>query len=165
MSLLKIAKEKAAAERKAEEDKKDQEIKLKLDLQNSLKEITSKVLDAISEFDGVTCKSGVLKLNRRSEHDQLATLHLISNIGLIDEVLLYIHSAVVSGTWDASDDCRDIPYTEARVSIYSPEKRTDHNGRNYGYGTLQGCLSENITCLDKVENSLKKVAEYLSPLF
>jgi hypothetical protein len=165
MSLLKIAREKAAAERKAEEDKKEQESKLKIDLQNSLKEITAKVLDAMSEFGGVICKSGVLELNRRSVYDQLVTLHLISNIGLIDEVILYVHSAVVSGTWDASDDCRDIPYTEARVSIYSPEKRTDHNGHNYGYGTLQGHLSVNITSLDKVDDSLKKVAEYLSPLF
>lgn len=159
MSLLKIAKDKAEADKKAKEDKEASQRKWRDDLDKSLDEISSKVLKGLEEFHNVKTNKGTLKLVKK-EVGPIATLNL-SKKGSADEIILMVNARIVSGTFDASDDCRNIPYTDPQVIISSQVTYgmyDDINSRNPKFNAY-------ASKLDSVDELLKEVAEYLSPFF
>jgi len=177
MSLLDKAKKTA----KAVDDQKKKEVENEAAsrkyLAESLEKITKGVLAGLKEFHGVKTKHGTLKLiKKRVERGKnVATLRLTDrSSGYEDTDILYIDAAIESGERDYSDDCRNIPYTEAVVSMYVKKTSAD----SYPYGPTHYNLAVRGLGLsdffgeyvhnwdgDELPKKLEKVAEWLAPLF
>lgn len=177
MSLLDKAKKAAQAADDQRKKEEANEIATKKFLQESLTKITKGVLDGLKEFHGTKTKRGTLKLIRKrvERGDNIATLRLTNRTdGGEDTDLLFIDAAIESGYRDYSDDCRNVPYTEAVVSIYVKNPPTDDrfsyaptcNGAVRALG-LQTYFGEYIRNWDddSLPEKLEKVAEWIAPLF
>lgn len=178
MSLLEKAKKIAKA---ADDEKKreaEREIAAKKFHQESLKEISKAVLAGMKEFHGAKTKQGTLSLIKKRTtvpSETIANLRLIDRPNGAESIdLLYIDAAIKSGTRSYADDCRDIPYTEATVSIYVKLPPTDERlsyapTRNWQVQSvgLTSYFSEYVTHWNKddLQKKLEKVAEWLVPLF
>jgi len=177
MSLLEKAKQTAKAIDDQKKKEEANEAATRKFLSESLEKISKDVLAGLKEFHGVKTKHGTLKLiKKRSERSTT-----IANLRLTDLPsggesfdILHIDAAIVSGVRDYADDCRDVPYTEAIVSIYVKNPPTDErfsyaptcNWAVKGLG-LSTYFGEYIRNWDDKElpQKLEKVAEWLSPLF
>jgi hypothetical protein len=177
MSLLEKAKQSAKAADEQKKKEEANEIATKKFLQESLTKISKGVLDGLKEFHGAKTKRGTLKLIRKrvERGDTIATLRLTNRTdGGDDTDLLFIDAAVESGYRDYSDDCRNVPYIEAIVSIYVKNPPTDErysyaptcNGAVKGLG-LSTYFAEFIRNWDQdsLPEKLGKVAEWIAPLF
>lgn len=151
MSLVDLAK--AQADLDAAKAKEESERATWQRYDQELTELWNRVLAGLEEFDGVVCSGGQFKLCV-DFYGKSAVLRLEHGNDSDADAILNISAKITSGTYDASDDCRDIPYTEARVTIESPSLR--NNRWEY---------SESLRDLDKVQDVLKKTAEYLSKYF
>src|SRR5271168_3599294 len=76
-----------------------------------LQKLRALVLKALSELDGQQTLHGKLRVKRVQNDADGVIAYLVA-----DEVkkVAWFKAGIVSGTFDASDDCRDIPFTEAR---------------------------------------------------
>lgn len=163
MSLLKIAKNKAEADRKAEEQAQKEAEERSRALKNSLKNLWNKVLPELKEFDGARCEDGTFSLVEEPHNVdwQPYSAQIKLNRNGQTEDVLFISGRIISGTYDASDDCRDIPYTTPSVTIHTrPEYVSE-----YGYVRVGYDFNESVTNEDKVEELLHKVAKYMSKYF
>lgn len=156
MSLVDIAKAKAEAENKAEKLREQRDREWRDGMQKELDKMTAKLMKGLREFNNVETKHGKLKLVRTGSD---AAIKLYRGTSTVDEIILNVRCSIVSGTFDGSDDCRDIPYTKPCASVSRPQ-----DDRNYS--TLCGhYFYESADSVDKVDAVLTKVAEYLAPLF
>ena len=180
MSLVQKAKKKA----KEAADKKKQEEKAEADSTAHLKEIlakiTRRVLSGLREFHGVKTKQGTLRLVRKQKkpYDKtVAVLRLIPKKDWAPTDLLYVESSIESGCRDYSDDCRNIPYTEAIVRVYVKETNS-RSSNSFDYGPyhpnyavwglgLRDSFSTHFYSWDDEEFSerIDEIAEWISPLF
>lgn len=163
MSLLKIAQEKAEATRKAEEQERKEQRESHNRREKYLQELYEDTLSGLREFDLAECKGGILRLvmdpdgpNWRSHSAKI--IYEFTSTGC-SSTLLTINGKIVSGTFDASDDCRDIPYTSPTLIIESPIT----NANVYKGSHREFC--ESTSDKDKVKDLLQKTAEYLSKWF
>lgn len=176
MNLVEKAKAKAAETAKAEQDKRDSEDRLNKSLQSQVEAMVKLTIKGLKQFHNVETSQGTLKLitgqKAKSERGfesyndahRIAVLKLDrSKFGMIDATLLWVEGAVVSGTFDGSDDCRDIPYTDPVVSIFNDWKWDSRENRTDS--ARLGRFSEISTSTEKVEEMLQKVADHLAPLF
>lgn len=157
MSLIDLAKAKAQADLEAEANKAENERKLWQSYQDDLNTLWNAVIDGLHEFHNEECNGGILQLV--TGDSKLAVLKIVS--GVQDRTILTIEGKIVSGTFDGSDDCRDIPYTEARVIISSPLERV----QNFNGWASRSEYSEYARDFNKVEEVLKTTAAYLSKYF
>jgi hypothetical protein len=170
MSLLERARQKALADQTAKEKAEQAERAQKESLNRNLATYSEKLLDGLHEFHGIETKHGTLFLQRKVFQDQIAVLTLVkpgTHGANID--LLYIKASIVSGERDYSDDCRNMPFTEAQVSICTEHVKdmlkTRHTYHRLECVGLQG-FNETISHWnDDVSKTLGKVADWLAPLF
>lgn len=179
MSLVEKAKKKAEFDAKKKREEEDAEARSAAYLKNSLAKITRQVLAGLREFHGEKTKYGTIRLVRKQKkpyNKNVAVLRLIRpKEGNVD--LLQVDAAIESGTRDYSDDCRNIPYTEAVVSVYVKETVSRSDDR-WGYGpfspnpVVKGLgLKEWFSIYvhnwddDKSKEKLEEVAEWIAPLF
>jgi hypothetical protein len=170
MSLVEKAKQKAEKISQEADKVKSAEAQFHNSLQKEVNAMSKKAIKALREFDQVKVSDGTLKLitgqkaknSGTFERDRVAVLKLKDDTGAtVDTNVLFIDCGVRSGTFDASDDCRDIPYTDSFLSIYSDEYR--HSNISYSYKTRD--FYESARNVEDVDKVLDKVAEYLAPLF
>lgn len=117
-------------------------------------------MKGLKEFDGVETKEGTLRVTTSKCGMHHAAIRLIHKT--YEEDLLFIDSKIESGERDYSDDCRNIPYTEATVTIDRPFVNPE---RNWNTQDTRGRCTVLITNENGVEEGLKEVAEFLSKLF
>lgn len=93
------------------------------------------------------------------------------NKGFMDYKVAWFKSGVISGTYDASDDCRDIPYTEACIwtRFYSPyPNRENHDGM---WDVQENRWSHNggwtfyASSTDKMEKFFEEMTSWLATWF
>lgn len=177
MSLLDKAKKTA---KEADDQKKKEaasEASFRKSLAESLEKISKGVLAGLREFNGVETKHGTLKLikKRVERGPNIATLRLTNRKAGYDDIdILYIDAAIESGERDYSDDCRNVPYTEAIVSMYVKKTSSDswpygpshYNLAVKGLG-LSDFFGEYVHNWndDELPKKLEKVAAWLAPLF
>jgi hypothetical protein len=182
MSLLEKAKKTAKEFDDQKKKEKDNEEASRKYFKESLEKISKNVLNGLKEFHNVKTKKGTLKLIRKrttKPTNTIAWLRLVDRPGKQEDLdLLLIDAAIESGERDYADDCRNIPYTEAIVSIYVDNPPTDerfsyaptYNGRVKGLG-LTTFFSVNIRNWDSEETTgtvaekLEEVAKWIAPLF
>lgn len=167
MSLVEKAKKTAEAKDQEAKRVEDAETRFQNGLKKQVSAMSKKAIKALREFDKVKVSRGTLKLVTGQEAkgmgshswDRIAVLNLTDMGVTVDDRLLYIDCGIVSGTFDGSDDCRDIPYTRVILSIYS-----DKNIYNGPYRSTRA-FYESARSVEEIDNLLDKVAEYLAPLF
>lgn len=168
MSLVEKAKKKAEEEDQEAKMAKEADDRFQNGLKREVSAMSKKVIKALREFDKVKVSGGTLRLATGQkakgmgphEWDRIAVLNLVDDTGAtVDQRLLYIDCGVHSGTFDGSDDCRNIPYTAASLHIYS-----DKNVYNGPYRSTRD-FHESARSVEDVDKILDKVAEYLAPLF
>lgn len=177
MSLLDKAKKTAKAVDDQEKKAAENEIASRKYLSESLEKITKGVFAGLKEFHGVKTKRGTLKLVRKrvERGNTVGSLRLTDRPNEAESIdLLIIDAAIESGERDYADDCRNIPYTEAVVSIYVKNPPTDERFsyaptcnyavRSLGLTTYFGEYVRNWDDND-LPKKLEKVAEWLAPLF
>lgn len=177
MSLLEKAKKTAQAADKQKQQEEENDQASRKYLRESLEKISKGVLAGMKEFHNAKTKQGTLKLIRKrvERGSTIATLRLTDRPNKFDDLdLLFIDAAIESGERDYSDDCRNIPYTEACVSIYVKNPPTDErfsyaptcNGAVKALG-LATYFGEYVRNWDDEElpKKLEKVAEWIAPLF
>lgn len=176
MNLVDKAKAKAEAEVKAEKDKKESEDRFYESLRKEIAAMVKLTLKGLKQFHNVETPRGTLKLltgqkaakergfETYRDEERIAVLKLDrSKFGMTDANLLWVEGKIVSGTFDASDDCRDIPYTDGTVWIFNDWK---WDGQEYRTDSARlGRFSESSTSTENVEKMLQKVADHLAPLF
>lgn len=160
MSLVELAKKKAEAEKKAEKEKADRKAEERNHLETHLKKLTSKVMKGLKEFDKVQTKEGILVVTKSKVGMHYAAIRLLHKS--YEEDLLFVDAKITSGYTDYSDDCRNIPYTDAAVTIERPFMNPE---KNWDRQDVRGNFHTYITKLEKVDEELEKVAEFLSKLF
>lgn len=179
MSLVEKAKKKArdaALEKKRVEEA---EAKSEAYLKSSLATITRRVLSGLREFHGVKTKAGTLRLVRKQKKPYDKTVAVLRLLPPKEKPidLLYVEAAIERGTRDYSDDCRNIPYTEAVVKLFVKET----NGRSRDdwapyhpnpaiWGLGLGMKEYFSTYFynwddDKFKGKMDEVVEWISPLF
>jgi hypothetical protein len=172
MSLVERAKKKARDDAEA----KEKEAKAKIDFQNAIQEaltdLSKEVLGKLKEFHNVKCRFGTLKLEKKKDRIRPhSVLKLVRDTVKAEEIeLLLIESRIESGTRDYSDDCRDVPYTEAVVNIFTQDRDRLRSRQDRMYIPanefgLQSFSTYATNWNDRVEKSLEEVADWLAPLF
>lgn len=178
MSLVEKAKKKAQEADAEKKREAENDLASKKYLQDSLAKISKEVLAGLKEFHNVKTNQGTLKLIRKRTTrptKTIANLRLTNRPNKADDLdLLFVDAAIESGTRDYDDDCRNVPYTEAIVSIYVKNPPTDDrfsyaptcNGavKALGLTTYFGEFIHNWND-DEIPEKLEKVAEWLAPLF
>lgn len=180
MGLLDRAK-KTANKNKTERDREqDRERLAAKERQSLLGRLRRAALAGMREFDGVPCKTrygngkGTLRLvtGKRGQGfpDRVAILVLNRGKDVEPEDLLYVYAGIESGVFDGSDDCRNIPYTEARVKIATPNDSEPYRGADHRRSCeIPAWFAKSATEEGDGERSVKvlleNVADYLSPLF
>lgn len=167
MSLVERAKRRAleAEITRREEERSRREERARLE--SHAEKLGREALDGLREFDGVACRPGcLLKLVTRVRYHKsdcrVAVLCLLRDGEKLED-LLFLSAGVESGVFDASDDCRDIPYTCAYVTITSPTDERDMSTASPGPFSGRATVPGNAD--DGVKRLLEKVADYLAPLF
>lgn len=129
-----------------------------------LHELRQSVDAQLEGLDGQQVPRGVFKLEKRPDAWLITCTAESSTYAA---KVLWYKAEVVSGTWDASDDCRDIPYTAPCLTIrmYPPNVRQDHDGtwdleqrRYYHNGGWEWPASTS----DEVSYMLYELANYLA---
>lgn len=118
-----------AAEERAKDDQAEATVVAAQKHRNAIVAQTKVLLFAeLTKLDGHPTKRGPFRLERRDDMDQVvAYLWAADNPAYLAEGTMvgWFKVGVVVGTYDASDDCRDIEYVNCRVRarIYSPDSR------------------------------------------
>lgn len=172
MSLVERAKNKAREDAIAKEKEAQAKIDFQNAMQKALAELSKDVMDKLKEFDGVKTRFGTLKLEKKRDRIRpLTILKLVrDNVKQEELDLLVIESRIESGTRDYADDCRDVPYTEAVVNIFTQDRdplRSRHDRMYIPANTfgLQSFFTYATNWNDRVQKSLEEVADWLAPLF
>lgn len=125
-SVLSMAKDIADQKEAERQEAEARKVRVTANYDTELRRIKAAVLKEIDALDGKETRFGKLHVKRVSHdaHDVVAYV-----TGGDGRKVAWIKAAVVSGTYDASDDCRAIAYTEAIVSarFYPPDPSTIYN--------------------------------------
>lgn len=165
MSLVDKAKQKA----KELDAKKAEEERAEKAFRNSLEEqlvvLKAKTMKALRPLNGEQTTQGTLKLLTgqkawRGGEQYLAILELDVGKHTVPATIVLVKAGIQSGTTDMSDDCRDIPYTDAYVSLRNDTKMMgdrDRAGLRF--------LNEYASSEENLDKILEKLSEHLAPLF
>lgn len=123
-----------------------------------LDEMKRKFLEGIQELDGQKCSSGTLRVLTKIE-TYLAVLVLDPDRNERSIWLLKATAGIVSGTFDGSDDCRDIPYCNPNITI---EVELHQNRRDLARVLPGKSSAKNV---EEIQPLLESVARFLGPLF
>lgn len=157
-SLLDRAKVIAEQEESAAKKKAEEELAILGNYQKQLLAMRSLLLKEVQKLDQQPSKYGTFKVTESN-----GVIFLCSDYKRI----AWFKAKVVTGTYDASDDCRGIPYTEARVwaRLYSPNYHRDHDG-NWDLEEQRwyhnGGWTERVSSVEEMPKFLEEVAKHLA---
>lgn len=164
-SLAAKAKQKAKEldAKKSEEERIEKRFSDRL--QEQLVVLKAKTMKALRTLNGEKCSKGTINLLTGTKAwycgDQyLAILELDRGEYVTPANLVLVKAGIQSGTTDMSDDCRNIPYTDAFVSLRNECKRggdRDQTGLCF--------LNKYASSEKDLEKILEALSEHLAPLF
>jgi hypothetical protein len=126
MSILDQAREAADKQRQKAEQEAAADAANDAFRHGIVDQMEAMLFEELDKLDGQQTKHGVLHLDRTHDHSQIVAYLRATDQRDQNHMVAWFKAGVVSGTYDASDDCRDIPYTSCRVSarFYPPEVGT-----------------------------------------
>lgn len=167
-TLLDQAKKIAQNNQEEAERKREVELRNETYLKNKARDLREALMIEINALDGQPSKVGTFYLEKKSHGDVACFLYggrTISGRG--HPQVLWVKSGVESGTFDGSDDCRDIPYRDAYLTlrVYPPNPGRNFNGQ---WDTEESQLyhnggsTESISRMEDMPRMLKFLTEQLA---
>jgi hypothetical protein len=158
--LVSRAREIADTQRETREKVAADQARLEAQLQADLVSMKAAVIAELKKLEGEQTKWGPFSLDLSNlARDVFAYLQ----VG--QRKVAWFKARIVSGTFDGSDDCRNIPYTEPQVwaRFYPPDPSRNHDGswdleeisKNHNGGRT-------ITHSDRYEGKMKRFFEEMA---
>ena len=159
-SIADRAREIAESQQETRKRVADDQARIQANLQRDLESTKAAVIAELKKLDGEQTKFGAISLDfTNTARDVFAYL----NVG--PKKVAWFKARIVSGTFDGSDDCRNIPYTEPQVwaRFYPPDPSRDYDGSWDIEETARGYNGgRTITYSDRYEGKLKRFFEEMA---
>ncbi len=127
-TLLDAAQQMADAQRAKATDERRAHDKERARLQDLLDRMSGPVIEALKKIDGHSTKYGTFKVEFEKGG---MPYNVIAYLRCGNRIVAWFKAAIVHGSFDGSDDCRDIPITYLQVwaRFYGPNahNRDDHD--------------------------------------
>jgi hypothetical protein len=167
IDLLSRARELSEKNETEKKEARDRKLKEEKYLESQVEALLHLIWSELGKINGQETKYGVLEVTRDNDRscDVFAYLHVGS------QKMAWVKAYIESGTWDPSDDVRNVPYTTAKAKcrIYPPNStrifdgswdiRETQNGFNGGWEFTCDDSQEQVTQF--FENFAKGLATWL----
>lgn len=161
MTILDKAKKLAKENKKKKQEAIENETARDKFLNEELAKMENLLIKELEKINGQKSKYGKFKLIKKKD----PRFSIIAELEVNGKLVAWFKAKIISGTYDGSDDCRDIPYTSATIhaSFYKPDHLGNYIGRisEYGYENDEGQI---ISCynVDNMPVFFEKMAERLA---